>query len=148
MLSPLDLPTARVHTSSALRHIIPSWRFACLAVVPAPPSQLPHPTSLRCLCSCSWLLVYNKETNAEWRVQPFWPLKLSYLILEVSLRALYTIAHRRARFGNASISPDRIHLCLVCCCGGSVPTTVPTPSSDVSVVLSLRRLSLRFIVKT
>ena len=27
--------------------------------------------------------VHNKETNSEWRVQPLWPLKLAYLILDV-----------------------------------------------------------------
>lgn len=27
--------------------------------------------------------VHNKETNAEWRVQFFWPLKFPYLILDV-----------------------------------------------------------------
>jgi apolipoprotein D and lipocalin family protein len=25
--------------------------------------------------------IYNTQTNAEWRVQPFWPLKFAYLIV-------------------------------------------------------------------
>ncbi len=28
--------------------------------------------------------VYNKETNTEWRVQPLWPFKLAYLVLDVA----------------------------------------------------------------
>ena len=28
--------------------------------------------------------VYDTETRAEWRVQPFWPVRLSYLILELA----------------------------------------------------------------
>lgn len=28
--------------------------------------------------------IHNRETNAEWRIQPFWPLKFSYLILDVA----------------------------------------------------------------
>jgi apolipoprotein D and lipocalin family protein len=28
--------------------------------------------------------IYNKETNSEWRVQPIWPLKLAYLIVDLA----------------------------------------------------------------
>jgi apolipoprotein D and lipocalin family protein len=28
--------------------------------------------------------IYNKETNAEWRIQPFWPLKFAYLIVSLA----------------------------------------------------------------
>jgi len=28
--------------------------------------------------------VYNETTKAEWRVQPLWPLKLAYLVLDVA----------------------------------------------------------------
>ena len=27
--------------------------------------------------------IYNKETNAHWKVQPFWPLKLDYLVIDL-----------------------------------------------------------------
>lgn len=27
--------------------------------------------------------IYNEESNAHWKVQPFWPLKLDYLVLAV-----------------------------------------------------------------
>lgn len=35
--------------------------------------------------------VYNKETNADWRVQPIWPLKLPYYILELDRDYSYTV---------------------------------------------------------
>lgn len=35
--------------------------------------------------------IYNKETNTEWRVRPFWPLSLAYLILDVSADYTETI---------------------------------------------------------
>ncbi len=28
--------------------------------------------------------IYNKDTNAEWRIQPFWPLKFAYLIVDLA----------------------------------------------------------------
>ncbi|MES3039262.1 MAG: lipocalin family protein [Bdellovibrionota bacterium] len=28
--------------------------------------------------------IYNKETNSEWRVQPFWPLKFAYLVIDLA----------------------------------------------------------------
>jgi apolipoprotein D and lipocalin family protein len=28
--------------------------------------------------------VYNKKTNAHWKVQPIWPLKLDYLIIDLA----------------------------------------------------------------
>jgi apolipoprotein D and lipocalin family protein len=28
--------------------------------------------------------IYNNETNAHWKVQPFWPLKLDYLVIALS----------------------------------------------------------------
>lgn len=34
--------------------------------------------------------VFNSETNAEWRVQPLWPLKLPYYVLELSDDYAYT----------------------------------------------------------
>lgn len=35
--------------------------------------------------------IHNKQTNAEWRVQFFWPLKFPYLILELAPDYSYTI---------------------------------------------------------
>jgi apolipoprotein D and lipocalin family protein len=29
--------------------------------------------------------IYNKESNAHWKVQPFWPLKFDYLILDIDV---------------------------------------------------------------
>ena len=28
--------------------------------------------------------IYNKKTYAEWRIQPFWPLKFAYLITDLA----------------------------------------------------------------
>ena len=35
--------------------------------------------------------IYNKETNAEWRIQFFWPLKFAYLIMDVAPDYSYTV---------------------------------------------------------
>lgn len=35
--------------------------------------------------------IYNKETNSEWRVQPIWPLKLGYLIIDLAEDYSYTV---------------------------------------------------------
>lgn len=35
--------------------------------------------------------IYNNETNADWRVQPLWPLKLPYYILELNEYYTYTV---------------------------------------------------------
>ena len=35
--------------------------------------------------------IYNKSTNAEWRVQPFWPLKFAYLIIDLAPDYSYTV---------------------------------------------------------
>lgn len=35
--------------------------------------------------------IYNEETNSEWRVQPLWPLKMPYYILELGDDYSYTI---------------------------------------------------------
>ncbi|MBB6481433.1 lipocalin family protein [Spirochaeta isovalerica] len=35
--------------------------------------------------------VYDFETNAEWRVQPLWPLKLPYYVLELAEDYSYTV---------------------------------------------------------
>ena len=35
--------------------------------------------------------VYNTKTNAEWRVQPFWPLKFAYLIIDLARDYRYTV---------------------------------------------------------
>lgn len=35
--------------------------------------------------------IYNKETNAEWRIQFFWPLKFAYLIMDVAQDYSYTV---------------------------------------------------------
>jgi len=35
--------------------------------------------------------IHNKETNAEWRVQPVWPLKLGYLIIDLADDYSYTV---------------------------------------------------------
>lgn len=28
--------------------------------------------------------IYNQTTNAEWRIQPFWPLKFAYLVVDLA----------------------------------------------------------------
>lgn len=35
--------------------------------------------------------IYNKDTNADWRVRPLWPLKLPYYILELDEKYTYTV---------------------------------------------------------
>ncbi len=35
--------------------------------------------------------VYNKMTNAEWRIQPFWPLKLPYIVIDLDEEYTYTV---------------------------------------------------------
>ncbi|QDK36877.1 hypothetical protein DOE51_04360 [Bdellovibrio sp. NC01] len=35
--------------------------------------------------------IYDKNTNAEWRVQPWWPLKFSYLIIDLAPDYSYTV---------------------------------------------------------
>jgi apolipoprotein D and lipocalin family protein len=35
--------------------------------------------------------IYDHESNAEWRVQPFWPLKLAYLVVDLAPDYSYTI---------------------------------------------------------
>jgi apolipoprotein D and lipocalin family protein len=35
--------------------------------------------------------IYNKKTNAEWRIQPFWPLKFAYLVVDVAPDYSWTI---------------------------------------------------------
>lgn len=35
--------------------------------------------------------IYDKKTNAEWRVQPWWPLKFSYLIIDLAPDYSYTV---------------------------------------------------------
>ncbi len=35
--------------------------------------------------------VYNKETNAEWRVQFIWPLKFPYLVIDLDEDYSYTV---------------------------------------------------------
>ena len=35
--------------------------------------------------------IYNTESNAEWRVQPLWPLKLGYLIIDLAEDYSYTV---------------------------------------------------------
>lgn len=35
--------------------------------------------------------IYDKVTNAEWRVQPIWPLKLGYLIIDLAEDYSYTV---------------------------------------------------------
>ena len=35
--------------------------------------------------------IYNKKTNAEWRVQFIWPLKFPYLIIELAKDYSYTV---------------------------------------------------------
>lgn len=35
--------------------------------------------------------IYNYKTNAEWRVQPLWPLKLPYYIMELDKDYSYTV---------------------------------------------------------
>ncbi len=35
--------------------------------------------------------IYNSTTNAEWRIQPFWPLKLPYLVIDLDEDYQYTV---------------------------------------------------------
>ncbi len=35
--------------------------------------------------------IFDKETNAEWRIQPFWPLKFSYLVIDLAPDYSYTV---------------------------------------------------------
>ena len=35
--------------------------------------------------------ISNKTTNAEWRIQPFWPLKLPYLVIDLDKEYQYTV---------------------------------------------------------
>lgn len=35
--------------------------------------------------------IYNKETNSEWRVQFFWPLKFKYLVIDLADDYRYTV---------------------------------------------------------
>jgi len=35
--------------------------------------------------------IYNKKTYAEWRIQPFWPLKFAYLITDLAPDYSYTV---------------------------------------------------------
>lgn len=35
--------------------------------------------------------IYNKETNSEWRVQFFWPLKFKYLVIDLAEDYRYTV---------------------------------------------------------
>jgi apolipoprotein D and lipocalin family protein len=35
--------------------------------------------------------VYNENTNAEWRVQPWWPFKFAYLIIDLAPDYSYTV---------------------------------------------------------
>jgi len=41
--------------------------------------------------------VYNKETNAEWRVQFIWPLKVPYLIIDLARDYSYTVIGEPSR---------------------------------------------------
>lgn len=35
--------------------------------------------------------IYNKMTNAEWRIQPFWPLKFTYLVMDLAPDYSWTV---------------------------------------------------------
>ena len=35
--------------------------------------------------------IYNKMSNAEWRIQPFWPLKLPYIVIDLDEEYTYTV---------------------------------------------------------
>ena len=35
--------------------------------------------------------VYNKDTNAHWKISPFWPLKLNYLIVDIAEDYSWTV---------------------------------------------------------
>ena len=35
--------------------------------------------------------IYDTKSNAEWRVQPLWPLKLGYLIIDLAEDYSYTV---------------------------------------------------------
>jgi apolipoprotein D and lipocalin family protein len=35
--------------------------------------------------------IYDTKTNAEWRIQPFWPLKFSYLVIDLAQDYSYTV---------------------------------------------------------
>jgi apolipoprotein D and lipocalin family protein len=35
--------------------------------------------------------IHNTETNAEWRIQPIWPLRFTYLVLDLGKEYDYTV---------------------------------------------------------
>ena len=35
--------------------------------------------------------IYDSKTNAEWRVQPWWPLKFAYLVIDLAPDYSYTV---------------------------------------------------------
>lgn len=41
--------------------------------------------------------IYNKQTNAEWRIQLFWPVKFPYLIIDLAEDYSYTVIGVPAR---------------------------------------------------
>lgn len=55
--------------------------------------------------------VVNHTTNAQWRVQPFWPLKLPYLIIDLAEDYSYTVIG----------VPDRAHVWIM----ARTPTMAP-----------------------
>lgn len=58
--------------------------------------------------------VHDEATRAEWRVRPFWPLRLAYLILEIGPDYAYTvIGHPSKRYvwimaRQPSLAPDTL----------------------------------------
>ncbi len=47
--------------------------------------------------------IYDTKTNAEWRIQPFWPLKFAYLITDLAPDYSYTVV----------AVPDRKHVWIM-----------------------------------
>ena len=35
--------------------------------------------------------IYNKESNAEWRIRPIWPLSFTYLVIDLAADYSYTV---------------------------------------------------------
>lgn len=42
-------------------------------------------------------IVVNHETNAEWRVQPIWPIRIAYLVIDLSPDYQYTVIGHPSR---------------------------------------------------
>ena len=77
--------------------------------------------------------VYDKESNAHWKIQPFWPLMLNYLI----------IAHAKDYSWSAVGVPDQKYLWIM----SKKPKMSEDDYSQVIQTLELRGYSTKNIVK-